>query len=393
MAEDQNDILQRFMLTDVENITVTNEELGRGAYGRVFKLKYYGKVCAAKEIHSILLKDVGRDELQQIKAMYVRECRQCCVLRHPNIVQFLGLYYPRHHKTNVEGIRAAPRLNELPVIVMELMWGSLKSYVDQSERNIHFASKLSILQDVAHGLMYLHGQKPAVVHRDLSPNNVLLTDHLVAKLSDLGVAKAIAVDSKTSLTIAPGTAVFMPPEAVTDGANYGPQLDMFSYGGVTLYLASQQWPKLLPLKRFDFQRNETVFLTEIDRRQQYIDGLTGDNLQLKRLVTDCLNENPFARPTAVDIVTKVSVLVSCHTSMPTQLLPKSLGVNQESYPPTYVVECTIRITCRSPGCSFEVSQSSEEYCSEGYCSDCYRKVESAPAIYLSSTSVSVLLVV
>jgi len=234
--------------------------------GEYSKLSITGKVRAAKEVHSILLENVGREELQQIKSMFLRECCQCCVLRHPNIVQFLGVYYPRHYKSNAAGIRVAPRLNELPVIVMEMMKGSLKTYVEMSERNktrISYVSKLSILQDIVHGLMYLHDQKPPVIHRDLSPNNVLLTDHLVAKLSDLGVAKAITTDCRNSMTKLPGTVDFMPPEALT---NYGPSLDVFSYGGVALYLASQQWPKLLPIKLFDQYRGQAVMLTEIDRR-------------------------------------------------------------------------------------------------------------------------------
>ena len=52
---EQDDILGRFTLNDTEEITSTGEEIGRGAYGRVFKVNYYGTLCAAKEIHSILL--------------------------------------------------------------------------------------------------------------------------------------------------------------------------------------------------------------------------------------------------------------------------------------------------------------------------------------------------
>ena len=64
------------------------------------------------------------------------------------------------------------------------------------------------------GLSYLHGRRPAAVHRDLSSNNVLLSKgHLVAKISDLGTAKMIRADSKQTksrLTTAPGTLHFMP---------------------------------------------------------------------------------------------------------------------------------------------------------------------------------------
>ena len=56
---ERGDILSRFTLDDTAEITSTEEEIGRGSYGRVFKVKYYGTLCAAKEIHSILLENVG----------------------------------------------------------------------------------------------------------------------------------------------------------------------------------------------------------------------------------------------------------------------------------------------------------------------------------------------
>ena len=69
--------------------------------------------------------------------------------------------------------------------------------------------KLSILVDVSRGLWYLHSRNPPIVHRDLSPNNVLLTGQFVAKISDLGVAKVIEADSKKTKTHAPGMVDFI----------------------------------------------------------------------------------------------------------------------------------------------------------------------------------------
>ena len=54
----------------------------------------------------------------------------------------------------------------------------------------------------------------SIIHRDLSSNNILLTKHLVAKISDLGMAKVIPPGLQKH-TRAPGTVVFMPPEALS----------------------------------------------------------------------------------------------------------------------------------------------------------------------------------
>ena len=75
----------------------------------------------------------------------------------------------------------------------------MKTYINVYvvKPDVSFKKRMTILQDVAEGLSYLHTCcNPPVVHRDLSPNNILLKHLLkppllVAKLSDLGVAKAI----------------------------------------------------------------------------------------------------------------------------------------------------------------------------------------------------------
>jgi len=83
---------------ELENVTLDDvdkleKELGRGAYGRVFTVKYCGLVCAAKEIHPILIDSVNPQEKQAVKDAFIRECINCSTLRHPNIVQFMGVFY------------------------------------------------------------------------------------------------------------------------------------------------------------------------------------------------------------------------------------------------------------------------------------------------------------
>ena len=94
---------------------------------------------------------------------------------------------------------------------------------------------------MAQGLWYLHAHHPPIVHRDLSPNNVLLTSQFVAKISDLGVAKVIQTDNKKKKTRAPGIVDFMPPETLLESPEYEPPLNVFSYGGVNLLVVNQEW--------------------------------------------------------------------------------------------------------------------------------------------------------
>ena len=265
----------------LKGVKETGEEFGVGAYGRVFAVDYYGTVCAAKEIHANL---IGSTELTKPVYYFLRECQQCAELRHPNVVQFLGVYYKPG--------------SPLPILVMEKMGESLR-YSLERYPNIPMTIKLSILFDVSLGLRYLHSNK--IVHRDLSSNNILLTSLLRAKISDLGVAKVVKTDSKKSLTHIPGTADFMPPEAQADIPIYDTSLDVFSYGGVMLHTASQKWPTPSAVKQYDPKTRKVRGFTEVERRQSYIDKMTGNAKELVPLAVQCLDDDPDVRPTMIDV--------------------------------------------------------------------------------------------
>ena len=237
-----NDNFEGLQLKGVTKLNRARDELGRGAYGIVYAVKYCQTICAAKQIHSILVEGVGQVEMQRTIESFMKECRQCSRLRHPNVIQFLGVYFPT-------GEVGAKRMR-LPVMVMEMMADSLTLFVEKHEK-IPVHIKYSIVHDVSLGLCYLHNHDPPIVHRDLSPNNILLTAHHVAKISDLGVAKVIKADSRKTMTKAPGTVDFMPLEALSVSPVYGPPMDVFSFAGIILHTFNQQWPRPVDSIQFD----------------------------------------------------------------------------------------------------------------------------------------------
>ena len=284
---------------ELKGVTELNrDELGRGAYGRVYAVKYCQTICAAKEIHSILVEGVGQVEMQRTIESFMTECRQCSTLRHPNVIQFLGVYYPT-------GEGGANRMR-LPVMVMEMMADSLTSFVDKHEK-IPVHIKYSIVHDVSLGLCYLHNHDPPIVHRDLSPNNVLLTAHHMAKISDLGVAKVIKADSRKTMTKAPGTVDFMPPEALDDTPEYGPPMDVFSFAGIILHTFNQQWPSPSKNVKFDPKTRKKIALLEVERRQQYLDKMIGEAEVLRPLAEECLDDDPAVRPTIATVCEMIQV--------------------------------------------------------------------------------------
>ena len=300
--------LQELTLTEVTSL---EKELGRGAYGKVFTVRYHETVCAAKEIHSLLVESATPEEKREIKNSFLRECYNCSVLRHPNIVEFIGLYYPQKH------------YSLLPVMVMELMKDSLTNYVKIS--TIDLKIKYSILRDVGNGLSYLHGHNPPVIHRDLTPNNILMSSNSVAKISDLGVAKVVRVDSQMTksrvYTQVPGCVDFMPPEALETNPIYSVSLDIFSYGGIVLHVVNQEWPSPESQVKRHPKSDKLIALSEVERRQKHLDKMKDDDAKaLLPLVKGCLNNNPSKRP---QISTVLKILepskVTCCTYVCIQL--------------------------------------------------------------------------
>ena len=124
-------------------------------------------------------------------------------IRHPNIVQCLGM-----HQDPETG---------LPVLLMELMDESLTHYLERSTRLIPYNVQVNLSHDVTLALSFLHSN--GITHRDLSSNNVLLIQDIRAKVADFGMARLCDLNPQTNYptcTVCPGTDVYMPPEAVQD---------------------------------------------------------------------------------------------------------------------------------------------------------------------------------
>ncbi len=223
-AVSPNELLRHFI---IPNVKETGRTLGDGSYGTVLELEAYGVKCAGKKLHAGLI-DPNNDGVERLMGTYRRECQLMSNLRHPHLVQFLGVCFLPH----------VP----YPVLVMEKLHTNLDSLLEGSP-NIPLPLKCSILIDVIRGLVFLHDQRPnPIIHRDLSAKNVLLTELLEAKITDLGNSRIVQLQPgqlARTLTTAPGTLVYMPPEALGDRAVYGCSLDVFSFGHLALYTLTQ----------------------------------------------------------------------------------------------------------------------------------------------------------
>ena len=269
------DQLEAYKLKDVQ---VTDRELGHGSYATVLELNYMGLKCAGKKIHDELLK---QDLTTYGMLRFKEECHLLSQVRHPNIVQFLGVYFQ-------QGVRA-------PILVMEFLPTNLTSCIERYGILPNEIS-YSILHDVALGLCYLHSQTLPIVHRDLSSNNVLLTPNMTAKISDLGVARILNLIplQVNRMTQTPGTPHFMPPEVMIPNPLYDISVDIFSYGIMLIHMFSGLWPEpqVGPNK---IEAGKLVPASEAERREVFLRAI-GNNHPLMDLILKCISNDPQKRP-------------------------------------------------------------------------------------------------
>ena len=301
----------------IHSVRPTGRVLGNGAYGEVLEAKIPGAVCAVKKMHGFLETHVrgwvNREMVEENRRNFVQECELMSRLRHPHIVQFLGVCeFPG---------------SDTPALVTELLLTDLHSLLlprtprsrSPTKPHIPLSFKYCILRDVARGLVFLHSQVPPIIHRDLTATNILLNSAMVAKIADLGVARLIPEDMGP-LTKGPGNAAYMPPEA--QGGEYNESLDVFSLGVVCLFTLTQTFPDPLPVK---YQENgQTRYCTEAQRRSAFLEQLSDEVKAQGRLfdaIHHCLCDNPGGRPSAHDVL---SLLESAATETSEEFTKKNM---------------------------------------------------------------------
>ena len=281
------------LVVDVHGLDIKENELGRGAYGVVLGVTVNGKECIAKKLHLSL----PRESSPGVESYQFRKFREECVtlsgLRHPNLVEFIGIHY------------GADR-NDISLI-MERLHIDLADFAEKNP-NTSTTIHVHIFQDIANGLVYLHSLDPPLIHRDLTAPNILLTKDLKAKIGDLGVSRYIDPKSIAKLTNVPGNHNYMPPEAKQEEPTYTTKLDVFSFGNIIIHTLTGKVPSLfdLPLDA------ATVELAkqgkcELKKRKKSVEEIPQGHC-LYGLMVECLHDNPDHRPTAQQLRDTLSQL-------------------------------------------------------------------------------------
>ena len=270
------DVAQAFSdeqwVIDKDEVTLTKQELGKGSFSVVTVGIFRGLRVAVKSLYDDVVSDKNI-------ALFTREMSIASRIRHPNLVQFIG----------------ATKVGS-PLIVTELMSTSLRKELPR----ISFTKQqiLSIAQDVAVGLNYLHLFKPQpIIHRNVSSLNVFLNPlasnaEYIAKLSSYGTT----IDLEGTI----GNAAYASPEA-RDPDQRSPAMDVYSYSVLLLEMTINRPPA-----------------TTLSERDSQVKTASTAWLAMKSIIEDGIAVDPRARPPINIMIDKLKKIIVSPRDFPTR---------------------------------------------------------------------------
>jgi serine/threonine protein kinase len=208
--------------------------VGHGGMGNVYQaedLRLPGRLCAIKEVQPEA--NASPEARRQEHNQFLREASLLAQLDHPNLPKVSDFF--------AEGGR--------DYLVMDYVPGkNLKELIDESRiqgKNLEVDTVKAWAEQIMDSVGYLHRQEPPVLHRDIKPSNIKLTPDGRIKLVDFGLAKVMATDNSSTITVIQGrgTAYYTPLEQYgAESEHTNVKSDIYALGATLYHLLSGSPP-------------------------------------------------------------------------------------------------------------------------------------------------------
>ena len=271
--------LQHIVEIPLEKIDVNwKVPVGVGTFGKVYHGTWLCTDVAIKQIRH------GATVEETIE----REAKIHSLLRHPNIVTFMGMSIKK---------------NDVLLITEFVDGKTLQEYIEDEE-HVNEAVKSAIVRDILKGVAYLHELN--VVHSDIKPANVLVSEQNVAKLCDFGLGRLRQHASMSVLShsvvesILEGTPPYMAPECLLGKERATPPSDIWSLGITLLefFTQSDPWEGVLETFSGDLlSQLASAFTSKL-----LPISMSKLSPQAKLNITMCLTYNAKSRPSAIKLL-------------------------------------------------------------------------------------------
>ncbi|XP_024023083.1 probable LRR receptor-like serine/threonine-protein kinase At4g36180 [Morus notabilis] len=291
------EVLESFMfnLEEVERATQCFSEvnlLEKSNFSAIYKgILRDGSVVAVKCIAKTSCKS---DEAEFLKGLKILTS-----LKHENLVRLRGFCCSKGR-------------GECFLIYDFIPNGSLLQYLDVEEGSgtaLEWSTRVSIINGIAKGIAYLHGNKgnkPAMVHQNISAEKALIDTNYKPMISNSGLHKLLADDIIFSLLKASAAMGYLAPEYTTTGRFTG-KSDVYAFGMIILQILSGK------RKITQFVRQGAEFCRFEDFIDQNLEGKFSESeaAKLGKLALLCTNESPNHRPSMENVMQELSGFVSC----------------------------------------------------------------------------------
>ncbi|CAM6038835.1 unnamed protein product [Sphagnum compactum] len=301
ITETSFDQARYFQLPELKAATNNfTTKIGEGGFGPV----YYGKT---KENQEIAVKVLAGDSRQGARE-FTNEVTLLSRVHHRNLVAMIG--YCQHAKDRILVYEYMPN-------------GSLHDCLHGPSAvsdPLDWMTRLNIAHDAAKGLEYLHtGCSPGIIHRDVKSSNILLTNKMVAKVSDFGLSKLTSDEFTHISSTIQGTIGYLDPEYY-QLQQLTMKSDVYSFGVVLLELISGREP--ISPKQIDFslvtwargllQRGDIESIVDPALGQFY----SSESMwKFAELAISCVEPSSFHRPAMCDVFQGILEAIKLETGM------------------------------------------------------------------------------
>tara|TARA_Y100000389_G_scaffold64649_2_gene60721 strand:+ start:3539 stop:4582 length:1044 start_codon:yes stop_codon:yes gene_type:complete len=156
----------------------------------------------------------------------LKEVEIWSTLRHPNLVQFLGV-------SIIEG--------KLCIMMEKIDGENLKQYLMRRRTKLTNKERWNLAYQICVAISFLHNCTPSIIYRDLKPENIMITENNKIKLTDFGLSRFMPEDTNFIMTGGTGTLRYLSPE-VYHNKKYDLKSDIYSLGWVLYFIFSNKIP-------------------------------------------------------------------------------------------------------------------------------------------------------